>query len=308
MPRRIGVVGLGVIAKFYLAAIDRLPDWELAAVCDVREEALHPYRDRVACYSEHESLLREAELDAVIVTVPNDSHGEVCGKALHAGVPVCVEKPLALSASEGQELDRLARKRQVPLFTAFHRRYNENMRSLREKVRPHTVTSMTVRYLELIEDHIGQDTWYLDPGRCGGGCVADNGPNAFDLVRRFLGQVAVIDSSTTRDATGTDRQAKVRLRNAAGSTATVELDWSFPGEVKDVEVVLADGSVLREDMLAGHHGFKSSLWHEYTGVLNDFAATITSGESGANDGLDALELVAASYALERTSSSTQEKP
>ncbi|MEU5849142.1 Gfo/Idh/MocA family protein [Saccharopolyspora shandongensis] len=297
--RRVGVVGLGAISKYYLHAIDELPGWELTAVCDVRKSALAPHLDRTPCFQDHRTMLRESEVDAVVVTVPNDVHAAVCGDALRQGIPVCVEKPLAVSLSDGLDLARLSRAAGVPLFTAFHRRYNDNVLHLLDQARHRAdITSLKVRYLELIEEHIGNDTWYLDLRRCGGGCVADNGPNAFDLVRLFLGDVEVARANVTRDAHGTDRQAVVELRSAAGVPATVELDWSHPGETKDVEVLFADGTRLAADMLAGHDGFKSSLWHEYFGILNDFAAAITAEPTTTDGGLAALELVDATYRAE----------
>jgi predicted dehydrogenase len=162
-----------------------------------------------------------------------------------------------------------------------------------------------VRYLERIEEHVGRDRWYLDPGRCGGGCVADNGPNSFDLVRLFMGDVTVEDAVITRDEHGVDRVADIRLRNAAGATARVELDWSYPsGELKDVEVRLANGTVVQADMLAGHPAFKSSLAHEYIGVLQDFRLSVLLGMDRACDGLAALDLVEASYHLGRSEAGT----
>ncbi len=229
-PRRIAVAGLGVISRFYLAAVDRLPEWELAAVCDRREEALAPYRGRYACHTDHRALLAEGGVDALVVAVPNHAHAELCADALRAGVPVCVEKPLALDAADGRALAALAADRGVPLFTAFHRRYNDRVTALTAALpRDVPVRSVRVRYLERIEEHIGADTWYLDPARCGGGCVADNGPNAFDLVRLVLGDVELADAEVRRDAAGTDRQAVVALAAPGGASARVELDWSWPG-------------------------------------------------------------------------------
>ncbi|QUH04210.1 Gfo/Idh/MocA family oxidoreductase [Saccharopolyspora erythraea] len=298
--RRVAVVGLGTISKYYLGSIHHNPSWTLAAVCDTRSAALKPHRSDTPCFRDHRTMFQEVDLDAVVVTVPNDVHEAVCRDALHAGIPVCVEKPLAVSLDDGRELAALADATGTPLFTAFHRRYNENVLHLADQVRRGgTIEKLTVRYNELIEDHIGADNWYLDPQRCGGGCVADNGPNAFDLVRMFLDDVTVAAASVRRDQHGTDRQAVIELRSATGIPATVELDWSHPGEIKDVDVLLSDGTRLQADMLAGHPGFKSSLWHEYIGILDDFDATI-SGATRDDGGLPALDLVAQSYHNERT--------
>lgn len=295
--RRIGLVGLGTISRYYLRAIERSPDWELAGVCDVRAAALGPHLSRATGYLDHRDMFQTADLDAVVITAPNDAHALVCRDALRAGVPVCVEKPLAVTLEEGRALANAAAGGPV-LFTAFHRRYNDNVLALAERARGRgPIESITVRYLERIEEHLGGDTWYLDPVRCGGGCVADNGPNAFDLVRLFLGEVEVRDAAITRDSSGADRQAVVRLRSATGVPATVALDWSHPGETKDVEIEFADGGVLRADMLAGHEGFKTSLWHEYEGILAAFGAALDGAH--VDGGLAALELVTDTYRAER---------
>ncbi|MFF3937346.1 Gfo/Idh/MocA family protein [Streptomyces phaeofaciens] len=297
---RVGLIGLGVISKFYVAAFDRLPGLDLAAVCDLRPAALEPFHDIAKCYTGHAELLADAAVDAVVVNVPNDAHATVCGDALAAGLAVCVEKPLATRVEDGRALAALARERDVTLFTSFHRRYNSAVLRLLEEVAAADapVRSLTVRYLERIEDHAGSDRWYLDADRCGGGCVADNGPNAFDLVRLFLGDVELTGADVHRDELGTDRRAAVALRSTLGVTARVELDWSYDGEVKDVSVELADGTRLFADMLAGHPEFKGSLWHEYVGVLTDFDTRLRAGRDAAGDGLAALELVDAVYRAE----------
>ncbi|MBQ1093383.1 Gfo/Idh/MocA family protein [Streptomyces sp. B93] len=300
-PTRVGLIGLGVISKFYVAAFDRLPDVDLAAVCDLRPEALEPFHDVARCHTRHTDLLADAtNLDAVVVNVPNDAHAKVCGDAIAAGLGVCVEKPLATRIEDGRALVAAARKRNVTLFTSFHRRYNSAVLRLLDDVTAAEapVRSLTVRYLERIEDHAGDDRWYLDADRCGGGCVADNGPNAFDLVRLFLGATELADAKVVRDAHGTDRQADITLRSPHGVPARVELDWSYDGEVKDVTVELADGTTLSADMLAGHTEFKGSLWHEYAGVLADFDQRLRSGQDTADDGLAALDLVDAVYRAE----------
>lgn len=296
---RIGIIGLGVISRFYLAALESAACARLVAVCDPDENRLAAAPAHVPRYRDHRELLRAADLDAVVVNVPNDLHYPVCGDALSAGRAVCVEKPLATRVHDGRRLARLSRQNGTVLFTSFHRRYNREVDALRRRIASGApIVSLTVRYEETIEEHAGLDRWYLDPERCGGGCVADNGPNAFDLVRLFLGDVRVTEATVHRDARGVDRQAQVLLTAPSGAAARVVLDWSCPGERKTVEVRLADGTVDQADMLAGHPEFKGSLWHEYVGVLRDFTDVLSGRRPNRPDGLAALELVAATYACE----------
>ncbi|GAA3761073.1 Gfo/Idh/MocA family protein [Salinactinospora qingdaonensis] len=300
---RIGIVGLGVISRFYVAALTRIPSVRLAAMCDRDLRARESVAGGVPCYDDHRTMLASGEVDAVIVTVPNDAHATVCRDALAAGLPVCVEKPLAISAAQGTELVEQARQSGVALLTAFHRRYNSAVLALVERLhhRRSAIETVTVNYLERIEEHVGRDAWYLDPARCGGGCLADNGPNAFDLVRHILGEVQVVAAAVTRDASGVDRQATVELRGHDGGEARVELDWSYPGERKDVHVRLSDGTTDSADMLGGHTAFKGSLWHEYVGIVRRFEEMVRAGAPGAgtDGGLAALELVEAAYEAQR---------
>lgn len=301
MPQwRLGLVGVGTIARYYLAGIARRDSLRLVAVCDIDPRRLDPFRDRVACYGDHRDMLADTTLDAVIVAPPNDLHVPVCRDVLDADVPVCVEKPLAVDVTAGRELVARARERGLPLLTAFHRRYNAAVVELLGDLATRApVRSLRIRYLESIEDHVGDDRWYLDPDRCGGGCVADNGPNAFDLARLLLGEVRVTWADIRRDVRGIDRQAQVGLRAGIGATVRVELDWSYDGECKDLEVRLADGTTHRADMLRDHPDFKGSLWHEYTGVLADLEGVLKGGRRRDDGGLPALELVTSTYSLAR---------
>ncbi len=295
-PLRVGVVGLGVISRFYVAALtQRDSGMRLAAVCDRDETALVPFRRHVPCYRDYRAMVERDELDAVVLTLPNDAHAAACHACIDAGLAVCVEKPLALRLAEGAAIVAHASERDVIVFTAFHRRYNlavlELVRRLPADV---PIASVEVRYWERIEDHVGRDRWYLDAERCGGGCVADNGPNAYDLAALFLGELRLVDAVIERDAAGTDRRAVLTM-TAGEAEARLDLDWSYPGERKDVHITLADGRIDRADMLAGFPGFKASLWHEYVGVMRAFRERLGSSRVAVDGGLPALAAVEAAY-------------
>ncbi|WP_062213921.1 Gfo/Idh/MocA family protein [Streptomyces sp. NBRC 109706] len=298
-PRRIGVAGLGPTARRSLAAVQELPQWELVAVCDPGPPTGSLPR-HVAQHTDHRAMLAGAGLEALVVAGPAHTHADLCRAALLAGVPVLVEQPLALNPTQGRELAALAQARDLPLFTAFQRRYNDRVRALLRRLPVEVpVRSVVVRDLERIEERSGDDTWPWDPARRGGGCVADAGPHAFDLVRQLLGQVRVVDARMVRDGRGVDRRATVWLSAAMGAEARVELDWSHPGETRDVSVLLADGTELHADILADQQGPGASPQHEYRGLLAEFAEVVAAGRPAHRDGLGALELVADTYALER---------
>ncbi|MGC1852130.1 MAG: Gfo/Idh/MocA family oxidoreductase [Solirubrobacterales bacterium] len=301
----LGVIGLGEISPYYLAAIEQSADIRLRAACDKDPDRLGPAVKMGAdTTTDYRDLLALDDLDAVVVNTPNHLHADICLAAVSAGRHVCCEKPLVPSHIGAQELKAVADQADKALFTAFHRRYNRNVRDLAEWLQGGArgsggVRRCRVRYLERIEDHCGGDGWYLDPASCGGGCLMDNGPNALDVACLLVGDCEVT-AARIESRDGIDVRAAIDL--SAGETEVrVELDWAYGhGELKDVRLDFADGSSATADMLAGFPAFKSSLYHEYAGVLDDFARVVVDpvSNSGKMD-LSVVKLVEDGYRLAR---------
>ncbi len=297
---RIGMIGLGVIAPFYRAALDVVEGAQLTAICDKNPARLAPFRSiGVLEFTDYQKMLESGEVDAVLINAPNDQHFPIAKAALHAGKHVCCEKPLTNSLAEALEISNLAKEMQRSLFTAFHRRYNRNLcERLGQLSNPAEIASVSIDYLELIEEHAGPDSWYFDPQRCGGGCIADNGPNAFDSLRTFLSPLTIKETRTVRHK-GVEVEASLSLLSAEGIPVQVFLDWRYEhGEKKQIDVVLKKGQTIHVDFLSGFPEFKGSLWHEYEGVLQDFIKHAATGQSNSTHGCEAVRLVEEAYANE----------
>jgi L-arabinose 1-dehydrogenase len=297
---RIGMIGLGVIARFYAAALEKSRTAKLTAVCDINADRFQPYRtSRIQEFADYRALLQSNAVDAVIINAPNDQHFGIARAALLAGKHVCCEKPLTIRLEHALELALLAEDNARTLFTAFHRRYNRNLLLRLPELRGHSrIASVSADYLEMIQDHSGQDGWYLDPQRCGGGCIADNGPNAFDVLCAFLGPMDIVSARSIRKQ-GLDVRASLHLVSQHGIPVDLLLDWQYPhGEKKDLTVRFQDGRDIYINFLAGFSGFKESLWHEYEGVLKDFLFHIRSGQSDGWAGCAAVQLVKTAYSRE----------
>jgi L-arabinose 1-dehydrogenase len=301
---RLAVVGLGAIAPFFLNAIEGDPQLTLGAVCDRDEVKLDAWRTRgIATFTSHHDLLDAGLIDAVVITLPNDLHATVACDVLERGIAVCCEKPLTITVAEAEQVVSTARRSGAVLFTAFHRRYNRHLLDLAERLPADhgQIARVVARYHENIEEHTGGDRWYLDPARCGGGCVIDNGPNALDSVRHLLGDLTLVDATIGDVRSGTEFYAELDVVSANGVPAKVELDWALPaGEIKNIVVELHDGTRLAADLLSGYEGFKSSLVHEYSGILTAFRDAVKEGPDYHDPGIQLVSLVADAYAIART--------
>lgn len=130
---RVGVVGVGGIAqKAYLPILSQAADWTLVGGFSPNQQKAQPICDsyRMACFSGLDSLAQQC--DAVFVHSSTASHFQVIGELLRNGVHVYVDKPLAETVEQGEQLLALAEKQGKALMVGFNRRFAPLYRQLKQ--------------------------------------------------------------------------------------------------------------------------------------------------------------------------------
>ena len=132
---RIGVVGLGGIAqKAYLPILSQAADWTLVGGFSPNQQKAQPVCDsyRMTCFSRLDSLAQQC--DAVFVHSSTASHFQVIEELLRLGVHVYVDKPLAETVEQGEQLIALAEKQSKTLMVGFNRRFAPLYRQLKQQM------------------------------------------------------------------------------------------------------------------------------------------------------------------------------
>jgi predicted dehydrogenase len=135
MSIRIGVVGLGYWGPNLARNFDRLPGAELRWICDQSEAARErwaPSFPRTRVSAEVDELLEDPELDAVVVATHVPSHAAVATRALSAGKHCFVEKPLAQSVSDAEQVVAAAREAGRVLMVGHLLEYHPGVAKLKE--------------------------------------------------------------------------------------------------------------------------------------------------------------------------------
>ncbi len=111
-PLRAGIVGAGYIATWHADTIKALPGVELAAVCDMSAGAAEALAVGYGAdaYSDLDEMISKANLDAIHILTPPDSHKKLAVKCAEAGLHCFVEKPVGVSAAETAEMVAAGRK------------------------------------------------------------------------------------------------------------------------------------------------------------------------------------------------------
>ncbi len=123
---RIGLAGLGSMGLNHLRVISNRPDVRLAAVADPVAASLAAAVQRSGArgFDDPLAMVREAELDAVVIAAPTTAHVDVALAAVEAGVAVLVEKPLAATTSDAMRIVEASRLTGVPIQVGHVERFN----------------------------------------------------------------------------------------------------------------------------------------------------------------------------------------
>jgi predicted dehydrogenase len=135
---RIAIVGCGKIADQHVAAIRRIPDCQLVALCDREELMARQLGERfgiATCFSDVSEMLRATSPDVVHITTPPQSHFSLARQCMESGSHVYLEKPFTVTAEEARALAQLAEERNLKLTAGHNLQFTLEMLEMRRLVR-----------------------------------------------------------------------------------------------------------------------------------------------------------------------------
>jgi myo-inositol 2-dehydrogenase / D-chiro-inositol 1-dehydrogenase len=243
---RIGLVGAGNVAQRHARVLSGFPDVELVGVTDVAPEAARRLADQFQCrvFGEVSSLVA-ADVDAVYVCVPPFAHGPAEEVVLSAGLPMFVEKPVAVDRDTAERIGALIAKSEVLTAVGHHWRYLEVVDRARALLDGRPVRTVTASWW----DKVPPVAWWARRDRSGGPIV-EQAAHVLDLIRLLAGEaseVTAYGNGIPPDVDGADidsvTAAALRFQNGAVGTlsSACVLGWKHCAGVE----VVADGLALR---------------------------------------------------------------
>ncbi|MES2775423.1 MAG: Gfo/Idh/MocA family oxidoreductase [Bacteroidota bacterium] len=190
---QVGVVGTGFIGPAHVEALRRLPNVEVAALCEVTIELAQAKAAQLGIPQAYtfDELLQQESIQSVHICTPNFLHFSQSKAALLAGKHVICEKPLAKDLHEAEELVALAAQTGLVNAVHFNLRYYplvRQMKAMREAGDLGDVFSILGSYLQ---DWLFYDTdynWRLESDKSGDSrAIADIGSHLMDVIEYITG-------------------------------------------------------------------------------------------------------------------------
>jgi predicted dehydrogenase len=259
---QLAVLGAGRIAQVHLRGYNRIRDKvNVCAVVDVREEVA---RSTAAdwgvgkTYPTLDQLLTNEPCDAVDICLPHDAHVECVEAACAAGKHVLLEKPIARTIQEADQIISSAARRGLTLMIGHNHVFNPIVEKAKQIMaegligRPHLVKVFSFGWLLFAAEDFRKSK-----SRTGGGVFIDTGTHFVYILRHLLGSVEsvlALQANSVRDEMEGEDNAIVSLRFSNGCVGEITTSYAaripgweqgFPSGWEQGLVILGERGAIR---------------------------------------------------------------
>jgi len=213
MSIRIGFIGVGGIAADHLINLLHIPEVEVIALCDLSLDRIQttlqmvnqrlalavsrsPGSPENACidrlldavpYHDYRPMLRNEHLDAVYICLPPFAHGDPEEAVIASGLPMLVEKPVALDLSTAARILQGIRRKGLMAASGYQTRYTTHLQRAHELLSGRTIGMV-------VATRFGQTpttSWYHLQSKSGGQ-VIEMATHQIDMLRYLVGEVTTV--------------------------------------------------------------------------------------------------------------------
>lgn len=240
----VGIVGCGYWGPNLVRNFNSVPDCRVQVVCDTNPSRLahiaRLYPD-VATNTQFAALLNGAALDAVVIATPAPLHYPLARQALEANKHVFIEKPMATSSRDCEELVRLAERKHRTLMVGHTFLYSAPVRKIKQIVDagdlgPICYISSRRLNLGLFQKDIN--------------VVWDLAPHDISVICYVMGQVpcAVNCQGHAHVTPNVEDVTNMTMQFPSGGFATVHNSWLDPRKVREMTIVGTRRMIVYDDL------------------------------------------------------------
>ncbi len=256
----LAVVGAGKWGKNHVRNFAQLG--ALYAVCDASEEVLATLRQAypdIKTYVALAEVLADPEIEAVVLATPAAEHYAGVKAALAAGRHVFVEKPFTLNSKHAEELDRMARERNLVLMVGHLLEYHPAFVRLKQIISAGELGEIIYLYSHRLS---------FGPFDRPEGVIWDLAPHDLSLILRLLGEIPVSTQAVASygGINTTAVSATINLAFPRGAHAHIFVSWLHPFKEQRLVVVGTKAMAVFDDVLKEE---KLKLYRTYVSWSKD---------------------------------------
>jgi predicted dehydrogenase len=241
---KVGIVGCGYWGPNLVRNFRSLPDCSLKIMCDLSEQRLKHLKTlypEVEGATDYSHVLNGVGLDAVIIATPVRTHFALAKAALLAGKHTFIEKPMASSAAECEELIAIARKNGLVLMTGHTFLYSPAVRKIKEIVQKGDIGE--IRYICARRLNLGLFQKDIN-------VAWDLAPHDISIILHIMEEQAVTINcqGSARVTPGIEDVTTIWLGFTRQRSAIIHSSWLDPRKVREMTIVGSKRMIVYDDV------------------------------------------------------------
>lgn len=323
---KLGIVGLGNMGSAHLSCVGNgnVEGLQVTAVCDICDDRRNTAKERfphLRIFSEFTDMLREGDINAVLIATPHPLHSEMAIAALKSGKHVILEKPVDITVSQAQRLNQVAKETGKVFCIMFNQRTNFLFQKARQIVTSGELGELK-RSVWIVTNWYRTQAYY-DSGSWratwrgeGGGVLLNQAPHNLDLWQWICGMpktVTAYCNEAKYHNIEVEDEATIYTEYSNGATGVfMTSTGEYPGTNR-LEISGTKGKLVIENGVLKHwrltqderevcKNAKESFCEigmdctEYTsaeepghrGILQNFAHAVQNGEPLLSPGIEGI--------------------
>ena len=205
---RIAVVGFGLIGRRHAEVIRRSPEMELSAIVDPIEDSRNAAEKlKTQTYADLSEMIATNRPDGIVLATPTPLHIEQGLRCIDAGIPLLIEKPIAVTSQDARVLTDAAEAAGLPLLVGHHRRHNGMVQAAKAVIANGDIGDVRA---------VQGTCWFYKPDyyfeaapwrtKKGAGPISVNLVHDVDLLRHFCGDVESAQAVSTPSRRGFENE------------------------------------------------------------------------------------------------------
>lgn len=240
----VGVIGYGYWGPLLVRNFKSLPDCDLKMVCDVSEARLRHLKDlypNVEGLTNYEQLLRDKALDAVIIATSVGHHYSLAKASLLAGKHTFIEKPMASSSAECEELIEIAERAGLVLMVDHTFLYSAPVRKIVEIVEAGDIGD--IRYINSRRLNLGLFQRDIN-------VAWDLAPHDISIILHILGEfpTSVNCQGNAHVTPNIEDVTNMSLYFGHKRFATIQSSWLEPRKIREMTIVGTRRMIVYDDL------------------------------------------------------------
>lgn len=232
---KIAVVGTGIIGIEHLKAIGEIDELELVAVCDVNEDRVKAIAAEygVPYFLDYKDIPEKTNAEAVILNLPHGLHCSSTVFFLEAGLHVLIEKPMANTTVECDEMLSAAKASEKTLAVGHIQRFFNANKLAKDYINSGRIGKLCMIHELRSTNYFKPDrpAWFFNKKLSGGGIVMNYGAHALDKFRYVTDKnIISVDANcgNIKNSESIEGHAQFFVKMEDGITATVTFSGYSP--------------------------------------------------------------------------------